>query len=282
VKPAPFEYHRPASVAEALDSLAGLEDAKVLAGGQSLVPLMNFRLATPAHLVDISRLPELRRVEVRDGQVIVGAAVTHAELEAASAARSACPLLGQALRFVAHEVIRNRGTTCGSLAHADPAGEMTAVLAVLGGTVTLASTRGERTVGAAEFFLGPLQSACQVDELVVRAGFPVMGPERRSAFVEVARRHGDYAVCGMAGLLEMAGDGTVSSARLGLIAMAPVPLVLDVGEAAVGRQPADVDAGDLYDLVCSAVAPRSDIHATADYRRHLAGVLAARALIEAA
>ena len=282
MKPAPFEYHRPADVAEALDMLAGLEEAKVLAGGQSLVPLMNFRLATPAHLVDISRLAELRHVDVTERGVVVGASITHAELMGHEAANEACPLLGRALRFVAHEVVRNRGTTCGSLAHADPSGELTAVLALLGGEVTLASQSGERTVGAADFFVGYLQSACGDEELVTSALFPRLGEGSRSTFVEVARRHGDYAMCGAAAAVEVAGDGTIAAARLAYISMAPGPVVIDVGEVVQGRAPADVDLAGMYDLVSSVVDPRDDIHASANYRRHLAGVLAGRAITEAA
>jgi len=280
VKPAPFQYHRPADVAEALELLAGLDEAKVLAGGQSLVPLMNFRLASPAHLVDISRLAELADVEVTGGGVRVGAAVTHSELIAHGAANQVCPLLGRALRFVAHEVVRNRGTVCGSLAHADPSGELTAVLALLEGEVSLASRRGERTVAAADFFVGHLQSACEEDELVTSALFPRL--PARSTFVEVARRHGDYAMCGAAAAVQVAGDGTIAGARLAYISMAPFPVVVDVGEVVTGRAQSEVDAAGLYDLVTSAVDPRDDIHASAGYRRHLAGILAGRAIAEAA
>jgi carbon-monoxide dehydrogenase medium subunit len=273
VKPAPFEYHRPATVAEAVAVMAELgETAKVLAGGQSLVPMLSMRLAAPEHLVDINGLPELDYVRVADGAVKVGALARHRDVER-RAASAAQPLLGQALRLVAHPTIRNRGTTVGSIVHADPAGELTAVLAVLGGSVRLVSARGERVVPAAEFFLGPLESATRPDELAVEVSFPVAGDGARSTFVEVARRHGDYAVCGVAAVVRRMAEETVE-ARLGLISVAAIPVVLDVTMVA-GSDEA------LRAFVAGQVEPSGDIHASADYRRHLAGVLAVRALRQA-
>jgi carbon-monoxide dehydrogenase medium subunit len=273
VKPAPFEYHRPATVAEAVAVMAELGDAaKVLAGGQSLVPMLSMRLTAPGHLVDINRLVELDYVRVADGAVKVGALARHRDVER-RAASAAQPLLGQALRLVAHPTIRNRGTTVGSIVHADPAGELTAVLAVLGGSVRLVSARGERVVPAADFFLGPLESATRPDELAVEASFPVAADGARSAFVEVARRHGDYAVCGVASVVRRISGETVE-ARLGLISVGATPLVLDVSMVA--------NSGDaLRAYVSGQVEPSGDIHASADYRRHLAGVLAVRAVREA-
>jgi aerobic carbon-monoxide dehydrogenase medium subunit len=274
VKPAPFEYHRPASVAEALAVLADHgADAKVLAGGQSLVPLLSMRLASPAHLVDINGLAELDYVRVDGSWVRVGALARHRAVERSTAAR-AQPLLGQALALVAHPTIRNRGTTVGSLVHADPSGEMTAVLALLGGEVRIASAAGERTVAAVDFFLGPLESAVGPGELAVEASFPVAADDTGSAFVEVSRRHGDYAVCGVAATVRRS-EGRGVEARLGLISVGPTPVVVDVSAAA-----GDDDA--VAEVVRAAVEPDGDIHATADYRRHLAGVLAARALRQAA
>ena len=172
MKPPPFGYSRPESVAEAVAVLASTgQDGKVLAGGQSLVPLLNMRLATPEHLVDINRLTELAYVRVAGGQVVIGALARHAQVLADPVVAAAQPLIGQALRLVAHPVIRNRGTTVGSIVHADPSGEMTAVLALLGGTVLLASTSGERSVSAEDFFLGPLESDVRPDELAI-AGQP--------------------------------------------------------------------------------------------------------------
>jgi aerobic carbon-monoxide dehydrogenase medium subunit len=275
VKPPPFEYSRPESVAEAVATLGSLDsDGKVLAGGQSLLPLLSMRLAAPHHLVDINRLHELAYVRVADGVVRVGALARHAVVLADPAALEAQPLIAQALRLVAHATIRNRGTTVGSIVHADPSGEMTAVLSLLDGSVRVASTAGSRDVPAAEFFLGPLESAVQAGELAIEASFPVLAPGAGTAFVEVARRHGDYAVCGVGAHVRLGDDGAVVSARTAYLSVAPTPLVLDLTEAGL-------DFAAAADLARSQIEPEADIQASADYRRHLAGVLTTRALDEA-
>jgi len=284
VKPSPVGYSRPQSVAEGLQALADLgERGKVLAGGQSLVPLMSLRLARPEHLVDINRLAELSYISVSDGQVSVGALTRHSALLASAEAASAQPLLAQALRWVAHPAIRNRGTVVGSIVHADPAGEMPAVLALLGGTVRVASADGERLVPAGEFFLGPLESAVQPGELAVEARFPVLPPASGTGFAEVSRRRGDYALCGVAAMVSLAGDGTVAEARASYLSVAPAPLVLDLTDAIAGQR---ADPAAAYtaarQLAAHQVDPDGDIHATAAYRRQLAGVLTERALREAA
>ncbi|MDT4983809.1 MAG: aerobic carbon-monoxide dehydrogenase medium subunit [Pseudonocardiales bacterium] len=272
MKPSPFGYSRPASVDEALSTLAAHgSDAQVLAGGQSLVPILAMRLAAPHHLVDINRLTELDYVRLDASTVRVGALARHARVLADTAARVAQPLLAQALRLVAHATIRNRGTTVGSIVHADPSGEMTAVLALLGGSVRVASKSAHRDVPADEFFLGALESAVAPGELALEASFPVLGPRSGTAFVEVSRRQGDYAVCGVGALVELDGDGALSSARTAYLSVSATPLVLDVSEA--GEDFAAAAA-----LAHEQVDPEADIHATADYRRHLAGVLTERAL----
>lgn len=281
MKPVAFEYHRPASVAEAVQLLADLEDAKVLAGGQSLVPLMNFRMAAPAHLVDISGLAELRTITVDAEAVTIGAAVTHSELLDHAEATATIPLLGEAEGLIAHEVIRNRGTVCGSLAHADPSGELTAVLALLDGSVEAVSTGGTRSIPAAELFVGPLMSSLEENELVVSARFPRPPAGTVTAFREVARRHGDYAVCGVAVRAEVDGAGALGATKAAFISVASTPVVLDLSADVAGRAPSGVDRGDLYDRVTAQLDPSSDIHATADYRRHLAGVLVGDALHDA-
>jgi carbon-monoxide dehydrogenase medium subunit len=286
VKPSPFTYHRPESVEEALAVLADVgADGKVLAGGQSLLPVLSMRLAAPDHLVDINRLADLAYVRADAAGVRVGALARHAAVERDEAATRVQPLLRQALRLVAHPTIRNRGTTVGSLAHADPSGEMTAVLAVLGGTVTLASTvpgrPARREVAAADFFLGPLESAVGAGELAVEAFFPAAPAGSGSAFVEVARRHGDYAVCGVAAVVRPGAVGT-AGARVGYISMGPVPAAVDLGGATpsgAGHDPASWR--DVAEQAVSGMEPEGDIHATADYRLHLAQVLTARALAQA-
>lgn len=278
MKPVSFEYHRPHSVAEAVGLLDELEDAKVLAGGQSLVPLMNYRLAAPANLVDISRIDELRRISVTGEAVVVGAATTHSELHDHDEAADAVPLLRQAERLIAHEVIRNRGTVCGSIAHADPSGELTAVLSLLDGTVLARSVDGDRTIAAAQLFEGPLQSSLAENELLVEATFPRPSATTVTTFREVARRHGDYAVCGVATAVERSPDGLVGSARAAFISISSTPLVIALDEVVADRASNDIDKGEIYDFVVSMVEPSDDIHATADYRRHIAGVLVCQAL----
>ncbi|MFF4618149.1 FAD binding domain-containing protein [Nonomuraea jabiensis] len=264
MKPPPFEYHAPRDLDEALRTLAEVR-GKVLAGGQSLIPMLNMRLAAPGHLVDINRVQGLAIMEAARDGVRVGATVRHSQAERTGAH----PLLGRALRLVAHPVIRNRGTVVGSLVHADPAAELPAVLAVLGGSVRVARWQGQvRDVGAEEFFVGPMESAVQPGELAVSAYFPALGPRTGAAFEEVARRHGDYALAGVCAVVTLDEDGRVETARLACIGVGPVPVVVDVTES-----PADAAR-----IVRDRVEPEGDIHASAAYRRHLVGVLAERAV----
>ncbi|MEU9123585.1 xanthine dehydrogenase family protein subunit M [Streptomyces sp. NPDC048506] len=283
MKPPAFQYHAPRSLPEALEILNRVgHDAKVLAGGQSLIPILNMRLAAPGHLVDINGLSELSFVRTDVGGVRVGALARHSEVEHDGAAHSAVPLLRQGLRHVAHPVIRNRGTTVGSLAHADPSGEMTAVLTLLDGSVELARQGGVRTVGAAEFFVGPLESCVEPGEMAVSAYFP-RPPERTGTeFVEVARRHGDYAMCGVAAAVTLDEDLRIVRARAVCLSVSPVPLPLDLTEAVAGAafDTARWDAAG--ELAAERIDPEPDIHASADYRRHLARVLTTRAVRAAA
>jgi len=287
VKPRPLSYTRPLSVAEALAALAAPDvEAKVLAGGQSLVPLMSLRLASPDLLVDINRLTELSYVEVTDGQVRVGALARHADVLASPAAAAAQPLLRKALRFVAHPAIRNRGTTVGSIVHADPAGEMPAVLMLLGGTVVVASAAGTRSIPAREFFLGPLESAVQPGELATEVHFPVLpgsaaGQATGTGFAEISRRRGDYAVCGVAAMAWLRADGRIEGAKAAYLSVAPSPTVLDLTEAVEGQAADAVSFPAAASLVSARLEPESDIHGTAGYRRQLAGILTERALVEA-
>lgn len=284
MKPGPFTYHAPADLDQTLSLLAELgPDAKILAGGQSLVPVLNMRLAGPAHLIDINKVTGLDGVVTEDDAVRVGALVRHAHLLSHSAARTAQPLLRQALQYVAHPAIRNRGTTLGSIVHADPSGEMPAVLALTGGSVRLRSASGQREVPAAEFFVGPMESAIADDELAVEAVFGRFPPGTRTGFTETARRHGDYALAGVALAVSVEdgpGGGTMEQARASFVSVTDVPDVLDLTPVVGGATHADL-AG-LADAVAEAVSahvdPVEDIHATADYRRHLAVVQTQRLL----
>jgi carbon-monoxide dehydrogenase medium subunit len=276
MKPAPFAWHGPRSVPEAAAVLADHgSQAKVLAGGQSLVPVLAMRLAAPGHLVDINKIIDLNTVTTSSAGVTVGALARHSRVEHDDAAARIQPLLRQALRLVAHPTIRNRGTTVGSLAHADPAGEMTAVLTLCGGSVTAVSSRGRRVIAAEDFFLGPLESALAADELAVDAFFPALPSNAGTAFVEISRRNGDYALCGVGAIAELDPDGRLARLRCAYLSVFDVPLVLDVTQS--WRSGED----DAAEQARRAVDPPSDLHATADYRRHLAGVLTIRAVRQA-
>ena len=282
MKPSTFVHHAPRSVDEALAVLAEFgHDGKVLAGGQSLIPILNMRLASPGHLVDINRVAGLDSVEVTADAVHIGALVRHAQLERHVGAFAALPLLRQALVNVAHPVIRNRGTTVGSIAHADPSGEMPAVLALTSGYVDVASSRGTRTVAARDFFLGPLESCLAEDEMATGASFGCFPPGTGMAFAESTRRHGDYALAGVAAAVTVL-DGLITSARASFVSVTPTPDVLDLSELLVGSAPEDCDWAKAAELAIEHVDPDTDIHASAEYRRMLVGVLIARVLAEAA
>jgi 2-furoyl-CoA dehydrogenase FAD binding subunit len=276
MKPAPFAYLRPATLEEALAALAGQQGAKVLAGGQSLVPLLSMRLAAPSMLIDINALPDLGHVTVSsagDGAgegVRIGALARHAEVLASDEAAASQPLLAMALSHVAHPTIRNRGTTVGSLVHADAAAEMPMVLRLLDGSVDVASVRGRRTIAAAELFAGPLESTLAHDEIAVEAFFPALARGAGVAFQEIARRHGDYALVGVAAHVETDG-GEVTRARVGFVSVSDVPVVVDVTDAL------DDPAG----AALAELEPADDIHATAAYRAHLVKVLTPRVLADA-
>ncbi len=276
MKPPAFVYHRPATVAEARATLGDAgADAKVLAGGQSLVPMLNMRLAAPHQLVDINRLgAELGTIEVDDAAVRVGALVRHAAAERHSGAFAALPLLRQATRHVAHPTIRNRGTTVGSIVHADPAAELPAVLLLCDGSVQLA---GGGEIAAADFFVGPLETVLPDGELVVSVRFQRPPPRTGSAWVEVSRRAGDYALCGLGLTVTLDEDRHVRSARAAYVSVGPTPVLVDLTEAVVGQSADALDWTGAGDLATAAVEPDADIHATADYRRHLVGVLTVRA-----
>jgi carbon-monoxide dehydrogenase medium subunit len=282
VKPSAFVHHAPRGVDEAIALLAEVgHEAKVLAGGQSLIPILNMRLSAPGHLVDINRISGLDTIEVTPAGVHIGALVRHSQLERHGGAFAGLPLLRQALVNVAHPVIRNRGTTVGSLAHADPSGEMPAVLALTGGYVDVASSRGRRKVAAGDFFVGPMESCLEEDEMATGACFGCFPAGTGTAFTESTRRHGDYALAGVAAAVTVL-DGLITAARVSFVAVTPTPGVLDLGSSLAGIAPEAADWASAAGLAREYVDPDSDIHASAAYRRMLVGVLTARALAEAA
>jgi len=261
VKPAPFAYRRPETLADAVAALAGEPNAKVLAGGQSLVPLLSMRLAAPAMLVDINGIPGLDAIEVDEQGVRVGALARHAAVLASPDVRRVQPLVPLALANVAHATIRNRGTTVGSIVHADAAAEMPVVLSLLGGSLDVEGPGGRRTIPASELYLGPLESSVRHDEIAVSAYFPALAPGAGVAFEEIARRHGDYAMVGAAALVD--GD----SVEVGYLSVSDVPTVVDLSGVA------DEDLGE---AALAQLDPTDDIHATAAYRAQLVRVLTRR------
>lgn len=268
MKPASFAFRRPGTLEEALEILAAEADAKVLAGGQSLVPLLSMRLASPAMLVDINALPGLAEIRTGPEGVRIGALVRHADLLASVEAAEVQPLLAAALHHVAHATIRNRGTTVGSIVHADAAAEMPMVLTLLGGSVEVASVRGARSIAADDLFVGPLETSLAADELAVSATFPALPPGGGVAFDEIARRRGDYALVGAGAVVVLDDSGEVASARLGFVSVSDVPAVVDVTDALDDPAAKALDELD----------PAEDIHATASYRAQLVRVLSRRVL----
>ncbi|HEX2235536.1 MAG TPA: xanthine dehydrogenase family protein subunit M [Actinomycetota bacterium] len=275
MKPPAFDYHRPETRAEVDDLLAEHgDDAKVLAGGQSLVPILNFRLASPGHVVDINRLSAETDEPVRaNGVVSFGCLVRQSSAERSGVVAECLPLLAEAIRFVAHPAIRSRGTIAGSVAHADPAAELPAVLVVLEAEVCARGTGGRRTIAARDFFTGPLENALAPGEWIEEIRIPLQRGD--GAFEEFARRRGDYALCGVAALVD--GDGGSRRARLAYLGMGDVPRALEL------PLPGDDGVEEaLRALVEAELEPSDDIHAGASYRRFLAVKLGARAVRRAA
>ena len=274
MKPAPFDYLRPGSLAEAAAALAGEPNAKVLAGGQSLVPLLSMRLAAPSMLVDINGLSDLSTIEVTGEGVRIGALARHADVLASADALRVQPLLAMALSHVAHATIRNRGTTVGSIIHADAAAEMPAVLALLGGSVEVESSSGRRTIPADELFVGPLETSLQHDEIAVAAYFPALPSGAGVAFDEISRRHGDYAMCGVAALVRVEG-GSVVEAKAGYLSVNDTPEVVDLTELLADGVD-DESLAAAGEAALAQLDPADDIHATAAYRAQLVRVLTSR------
>jgi len=279
VKPSAFEYRVVGSIDEAVAELGQHGDAaKLLAGGQSLVPLLNMRLATPERLIDLNRVAELAYVRVRAGGLAVGPMTRQRAVERSALAARHVPLLADALPWVGHFQIRNRGTMGGSLSHADPAAELPAVALCLDARFTARGPSGERTIAAEDFFLTQLTTALAPTELLTEVWFPASPPGSGSAWIELARRHGDYALVGVAAVVTLAGD-RIGGARLALTGVGDRPVRTREAEVRLTGESLTPDVlGDAAEAVRRAIDPGSDIHATAAYRRHVAGVLAARAI----
>jgi carbon-monoxide dehydrogenase medium subunit len=284
MKPAPFEYQAPTSLDAALDLLSHRGgDAKVLAGGQSLIPVMNFRLAEPALLVDINKLAELdfiRRGD--DGDLRIGALTRQRRLERDALVAEAAPLLHETIPFIAHPQIRNRGTFGGSLAHADPAAELPAIAVALRARLRLRKTGGDRWVNASDFFGGLFTTSLEPDEILVEVAIPP-SPERTGwSFLEIARRHGDYAQIGVAALVTLDDAGRCREARLVFLSAGDVPIEAREAAGLLAGQEISAEAiAAAADQAAREIRPFSDLHATADFKRHLARVITGRALRKA-
>ncbi len=284
MKPPPFDYLAPSSLEEALDVLAEKGgEAKLLAGGQSLVPVLNFRLAQPALLVDLNRIAELDYIDVDEaGAVRIGAMTRQRALERDPRIAASAPLLAETMPLIAHPQIRNRGTIGGSLAHADPAGELPVAAVALDGEIVLRGRRGERTVAAADFFVGLMTTAMTEDEMLCELRLPATPKRTGWSFREIARRHGDYAHAGVAARMTLADDGTIARARLVYLSAGEVPLSATAATGVLdGGAPCEELFAEAASTARGEVDPSDDIHATAEFKKHLAEVLTRRALAAA-
>jgi carbon-monoxide dehydrogenase medium subunit len=280
VKPAAFEYHAPETIDEALELLGEYgDDAKVLAGGQSLVPMLALRLTSFDHLIDINRAPALRGIEEQDGMVSIGSATRQASVERHGPMAAATPLLARAVKLIGHFQIRNRGTVGGSIAHADGTAELPVVALTLDATLEVASTRGRRQIAAADFFVGPWTTSMDADELLIRASFPTAGRRAGYAFEEVARRPGDFGLAGAGVALRLGDDLTIAEVAIGLLGMGATPLRAPSAEAVlIGTHGDAASLQEISHLAISDGDPRADIHASRRYRAHVGAHLVATAL----
>jgi carbon-monoxide dehydrogenase medium subunit len=280
MKPPRFRYIPARSLEEALAAKAEYgEDARFLAGGQSLVPAMNFRLVQPAVLIDLNPLGELAGVERVDGAVRIGAMTRYRALEPDPIVLRDLPLISEALPEIAHPQIRNRGTIGGNLANADPASELPAIVRGLGGRLRARSAISERTINAADFFVGPLTTALTPDEMLVAIELPLLPPRSGTAFVEMSRRRGDFALAGVAALVTLDADEICLNARLAYCGLGDRPIhAAAAARSLIGQRLSEAAFAEAAQLAQSAVDPQGSVHASKEYQRHLAGVLTRRAL----
>ncbi len=281
MKPAPFSYHRPESVDDALAMLANLEDAKILAGGQSLMAMMNFRYLAPEHIIDINRIPELTEIREEGDGIRFGAMVRQRDALDSPMVQARCPLLIEALENVGHIQTRNRGTVGGSLSHLDPSAEMPAVFSALDATLHVGSARGTRDIPIADWSLGYMMPNLEPDELLVGITAPCWPKDHGYAFLEMARRHGDFAMAGAGALMTLNSDGTIARVAVALTGVDTGPVRLHDAEIAlIGQLPSEAVFAAAAKSA-ETVAGIDDVHASAAYRQRLAVVYARRALIKA-
>ncbi len=281
MKPAPFSYHRPESVDDALAMLANLEDAKILAGGQSLMAMMNFRYLAPEHIIDINRIPELTEIREEGDGIRFGAMVRQRDALDSPMVQARCPLLIEALENVGHIQTRNRGTVGGSLSHLDPSAEMPAVFSALDATLHVGSARGTRDIPIADWSLGYMMPNLEPDELLVGITAPCWPKDHGYAFLEMARRHGDFAMAGAGALMTLNSDGTIARVAVALTGVDTGPVRLHDAETALTGQLPSEAVFAAAAKSAETVAGIDDVHASAAYRQRLAVVYARRALIKA-
>lgn len=282
MKPAPFDYVAPTSLEAAVAALAAANgDGKVLAGGQSLMPLLNFRMTRPAVVVDLMHIPGMSFIELRGDRVAIGAMTRHADLEFSDLVAAKLPVMAAAMRHVAHLAIRNKGTIGGSLSHADPAAELPMLAVFYGATIKVQGPEGRRDIPAEDFFVSALTNCLGPEEIVFEIDFPIPGSHSGWAFEEVARRFGDFALACIAISFELL-DHKIADARVAVMGVADTPRRLRGAEAALrGLQGGSEAAAGFAEVVRSCVTPESDIHVSAEYRKHLIGALAAKAFATA-
>jgi aerobic carbon-monoxide dehydrogenase medium subunit len=283
MKPAPFDYHRAVDVDDAIAALGSSEEAKAIAGGQSLIALMNLRLARPDLLVDIKPLRELDYIEpTADGGLKIGALTSQRSIERSKLVEARCPLMFEAMPSIAHAVIRNHGTIGGSLAHADSGSELCTVSLAIGARMRVRGPSGDRDVPSTEFFLGPLTTALDSDELLTEIIIPPSPARSGFAYTEVSRRKGDFALAGVGGVVGLADDGTVDQIRVAYTSLGPTALRSPtVEEFLRGSRPDPATIDRAVDLVAQDVSPGDSIHGSAEYRLRLARVLTRRVLTTA-
>ena len=281
--PAGFEYHAPTSVGEATGLLARLgEDAKVLSGGQSLIPLLKLRLASPRHLVDINRIPGLAYVREAEGTLRIGALAREVDLDESAVVRERYPLLADATQSIADPLVRNLATVAGNLAHGDPANDHPAVMLALGAEVTATGPSGERRIPVSAFFTGPFETALRSDELLTEIRVPAPAPRSGGAYVKLERKVGDFATAAVAAQVTLAADGTCAAVGIALTNVGLTPIKATQAEAALrGKQPDEAAIKQAAQLAADAAQPDTDLRGSVEYKKDMVRVLTARALRKA-
>ncbi len=281
MKPPPFTYHDPTTVDEAVALLAEKDNARLLAGGQSLMPMLNMRYVLPDDIIDINKITELSSIEASDGTLRIGAMTRQREIEFSDAVTAACPLMHEAILQVGHRQTRNRGTLGGSLGHLDPSAEIVAVAMAVDATIHVRGKSGERDVAMADFPAGYMTPSIELDEMITGATFPDWPDGHGYAFIEFARRHGDFAIVSAAALLEVDGAGKVGRVSLTVGGVGPSPVRCTEAEGMIMGQTGSEEMFREACETCRKIDALEDVHAGKDYRQHLAAVLSRRALVKA-